>query len=152
MKSNTLAVMIFAGAALVSGCANAQTYAERYDSPRYNGARSNEGNYGVVDAIESARSANIDSAVAGTLIGGVIGGVLGHQVGGGAGNSVATVAGAVGGAVVGREIGQAHGDRDVFRVRVRFENGSYETVTQANVGDLRIGDNVRIDKGRVYRH
>lgn len=152
MKPNTLVAMIFAGAAFAGGCANAQTNVERYDSPRYNGARSNEGNYGVVDSIESARSANNDSAVAGTVIGGVIGGVLGHQVGGGTGNSVATVAGAVGGAVVGHEIGQANGERDAFRVRVRFENGSYQTVTQVNIGDLRIGDSVRIDKGRVYRY
>lgn len=152
MKTNMLATMMFAGAALVSGCANAETSGERSDSSRYYGARSNEGNYGVVDSIESARSANKDSAVAGTVLGGVIGGVLGHQVGGGTGNSVATVAGAVGGAVVGHEIGEAHGDRDAFRVRVRFENGSYQTVTQANIGDLRIGDNVRVDKGRVYRH
>jgi outer membrane lipoprotein SlyB len=154
MKSNTLVMMIFAGTALFGSCANADTTGERYDNanPRYIGVRSNEGFYGVVDSIESARSASKDSAIAGTVIGGVIGGVLGHQVGGGTGNSVATLAGAVGGAVVGHEIGQSRGDADAFRVRVRFENGSYQTVTQSNIGDLRIGDSVRIDKDRVFRY
>ena len=78
-------------------------YEER---PRYNGTRSNEGYYGVVDSIDSPRGGNSDNAVAGTIIGGIIGGVIGHQIGSGTGNTVATVAGAVGGAAVGHEIGQ----------------------------------------------
>lgn len=155
MKPITLATLIFAGTALVGGCASADSQYDRYgnDSPRYSGARSNEGYYGVVDSIESTRrGSNNNNAVAGTIIGGVIGGVLGHQVGGGTGNSVATVAGAVGGAVVGHEIGQGNAERDAYRLRIRFDNGNYQTVTQASIGDLRVGDSVRIENGRAYRY
>jgi outer membrane lipoprotein SlyB len=154
MKPNTLVTLIFAGTALVGGCASADSRYDRYDNDgsRYSGARSNEGYYGVVDSIESTRGGSNNSAVAGTIIGGVIGGVLGHQVGGGTGNSVATVAGAVGGAVVGHEIGQGNADRDAYRLRIRFDNGNYQTVSQASIGDLRVGDSVRIENGHAYRY
>ncbi|NDP42244.1 MAG: glycine zipper 2TM domain-containing protein [Aromatoleum sp.] len=154
MKPNTLITLIFAGTALLGGCASADSRDNRYDNGGYgyNGARSNEGYTGVVDSIESARGGSNNNAVAGTIIGGVIGGVVGHQIGGGTGNSVATVAGAVGGAVVGHEIGQGNSDRDAYRVRIRFDNGSYQTTTQASIGDLRVGDRARIDNGRAYRY
>jgi outer membrane lipoprotein SlyB len=156
MKPDILFALIFAGTAtgLVGGCANADSRDDRYanDSSRYNSARSNEGYYGVVESIESTRGGTNNNAVAGTIIGGVIGGVLGHQVGGGTGNTVATVAGAVGGAVVGREIGQGNADRDAYRLRIRFDNGNHQTVTQASIGDLRVGDGVRVESGRAYRY
>ncbi len=154
MKSTTLIALIFAGTALVGGCASVDSRDDRYDNggPRYSGARSNEGYYGVVDSIDSMGGGSNNNAVAGTIIGGVIGGVLGHQIGGGTGNSVATVAGAVGGAVVGHEIGKGNADRDAYRLRIRFDNGNYQTVTQASIGDLRVGDSVRIENGRAYRY
>ena len=154
MQPNTLITLILAGTALLGGCASADSRYDRYDNggSRYSGARSNEGYYGVVDSIEFARGGSNDNAVAGTIIGGVIGGVLGHQVGGGTGNSVATVAGAVGGAVVGHEIGKGNAETDAYRVRIRFDNGSYQTTTQASIGDLRVGDGVRIENGQAYRY
>lgn len=154
MKPNALVTLIFAGTALVGGCASADTPYDRYDNggSRYSGARSNEGYYGVVDSIESTRGGSNNNAVAGTIIGGVIGGVLGHQIGGGTGNTVATVAGAVGGAAVGHEIGQGNAGHEAYRLRIRFDNGNYQTVTQASIGNLRVGDSVRIENGRAYRH
>jgi outer membrane lipoprotein SlyB len=178
MKPNILATLLFAGTAMVGGCASVDSPSDRYSNSssryddsgsryygnggsryddggsRYYGARSNEGYYGVVDSIESkSRTSNTNSnAVAGTIIGGVVGGVLGHQVGSGTGNTVATVAGAVGGAVVGHEIGKGNPDPDTYRLRIRFDNGNYQTVTQASIGDLRVGDSVRIENGRVYRY
>ena len=154
MNPNTPFMLLFAGTALVGGCAGADAPHGRYDygDPRYSGVRSNEGYYGVVDSIESTRGGSSDNAVAGTIIGGVIGGVIGHQIGGGTGNTVATVAGAVGGAAVGHEIGEGNAGPDVYRLRIRFDDGSYQTVTQAGIGDLRVGDSVRIENGRAFRY
>jgi outer membrane lipoprotein SlyB len=162
MKPNILAALMVAGTALAGGCASVDSSGGRYDNSgaryddggsRYYGARSNERYYGVVDSIELTPGADSSSnAVAGTIIGGVVGGVLGHQVGSGRGNSVATVAGAVGGAVVGHEIGKGNPDPNSYRLRIRSDNGHYHSVTQAGIGDLRVGDNVRIEDGRVYRY
>jgi outer membrane lipoprotein SlyB len=154
MKPNILVILIAAGTALVGGCASADSPNDRYDNSgsRYSATRSNEGYYGVVASIESTRGASNNNAVAGTIIGGVVGGVLGHQIGGGTGNSVATVAGAVGGAVVGHEIGKGNPEGDTYRLRIRFDNGNYQTVTQGSIGDLRVGDSVRIENGRAYRY
>jgi outer membrane lipoprotein SlyB len=153
MKTYALITLILAGSAVLGSCASTDSRYERYDDSgsRYPAARSSDGYYGVVDSIDLTRGSN-DNAVAGTIIGGVIGGVLGHQIGGGTGNSVATVAGAVGGAVVGHEIGQGNADRDVYHVRIRFDNGSYQTTNQASIGDLRVGDGVRIENGQAYRY
>ncbi len=164
MNSKALVTMslLFAGSVFVAGCAGADP-SYRYDDGRprydtgstayrYGAARSYEGYHGIVDAIESPRGANHDNAVAGTIVGGIIGGVIGHQIGSGAGNTVATVAGALGGAAVGHEIGQDNADRDLYRVRVRFDNGDYQTVSQVDIGRLRVGDNVRIQSGQAYRN
>ena len=154
MKPNTLVTLLFAGTALVGGCASADAPYGRYDNgdPRYSGARSNEGYYGVVDSIESTRGRSSDNAIAGTIIGGVIGGVIGHQIGSGTGNTVATVAGAVGGAAVGHEIGESNAAPDAYRLRIRFDNGIYQTVSQSSIGNLRVGDSVRIENGRAFRY
>lgn len=107
--------------------------------------------YGVVDAIEMANAPQ-GGIGAGTVIGGLVGGILGNQIGGGTGNTVATVAGAVGGAVAGNQIERRTNQRATYNVRVRLDNGSYQTVAQDNVSDLRIGDRVRIENGYVYRY
>jgi outer membrane lipoprotein SlyB len=154
MKPSMLVVLTIAGSALLGGCASGDSRDDRYDNAnyRYEGTRSSESDYGYVDSIESTRSGSNSNAVAGTIIGGVIGGVLGHQIGGGSGNTIATVAGAVGGAVVGHEIGRINADGDAYRLRIRYDNASYQTVTVAGIGDLRVGDRVRIENGRAYRH
>ena len=168
MKTNTLVALLVAGSVVVGGCASVDPSYERYDTsgyrydnagtryadsgPRYRGPRSYENYYGVVDSIELARSGTSDNAVAGTIIGGVVGGVIGHQIGSGTGNTVATVAGAVGGAAVGHQIGQDNSYGDLYRIRIRFENGNYQTVSQADIGRLRVGDSVRVENGRVLRY
>ncbi len=168
MRTNRLVTLIFAGTALVGGCATADSPYVRYDNSgyrydnnshaydnsgsRYSGTRSNDGYYGVLDSIESTRGGSDQNAVAGTIIGGVIGGVLGHQIGSGTGNTVATVAGALGGAAVGHEIGRGNASQDAYRLRIRFDNGNYQTVTQAGIDNLRVGDSVRIENGRAYRY
>ncbi len=108
-------------------------------------------NLGVVEKIEVVRKGD-SSNVAGTVIGGIVGGLIGHQIGGGRGQTAATIAGAAGGAVVGNQIQQRQrGPEETFRVTVRLDNGSYQTLVQDNVTDLRTGDRVRIDGGRITR-
>jgi outer membrane lipoprotein SlyB len=88
----------------------------------------------------------------GTVLGGIAGGVLGHQVGSGRGNTAATIAGAAGGAYAGHEIQEHRNDRasgDAYQITVRFDDGRQDTITQDRLNDLRVGDRVRIDHGRV---
>jgi hypothetical protein len=41
--------------------------------------------------------------------------------------------------------------QDTYRVRVRFDDGSFRTVTQESLDGLRVGSSVRIESDRV-RH
>lgn len=147
MKTANIVIAAFlATAALMSGCANTNS---RPPSSYY-GA-----DHGVIESIEMDRGSGDGTGGsgvgAGTVIGGVVGGVLGHQVGGGSGKDVATVAGVVGGAMVGHEMEKSNRQQDAYRIRVRLDNGQYQTVTQQSVTDFRVGDRVRIENGRVYR-
>lgn len=142
MKSmRWLGTAMVATAILLAGCAQQQT--RPYDSPVYR--------QGVVDRIEVIRKGD-SNHVAGTVIGGIAGGLLGHQVGGGRGRTAATILGGVGGAVAGNQVQRrTRGANETFRVSVRFENGATETIRQDDIGDLRTGDRVSIEGGRVYR-
>lgn len=128
-------------AILLAGCAGPQS--RPYDSPTYR--------QGVVDRIEVIRKGD-NNNVAGTIIGGIAGGLLGHQIGGGSGQTAATIVGGVGGAVAGSQVQQrTRGANEAFRVTVRFQNGATETIRQDDISDLRTGDRVRVEGGRVYR-
>jgi hypothetical protein len=52
----------------------------------------------------------------------------------------------------GSEIGKANALPDAYSVRVRFDDRSYQTVTQASLDGLRVGDSVRIERDRVRRY
>ena len=149
-------MLVVAGIVVLGGCATGNPYsASRPDnsypnasnSPRYISA------YGVVDSINPIASNNSGIGI-GTVIGGVVGGVLGNQVGGGNGKSVATAAGAVGGAMVGHEMekNRNNANSTAYQIGVRLDNGNYENFNQAQIGNLRVGDRVRIDNGRVSRY
>ncbi len=106
---------------------------------------------GVVDRIEVVDKGS-SSDVAGTVIGGIIGGLVGHQIGGGSGQTAATVLGAAGGAVAGNEIAKrSRRPNETFRVTVHMDSGGYQVITQSDISDLRTGDRVRIEDGRIYR-
>lgn len=116
-------------------------------------------NYGYVEAVEvvpgEEKRGVLGSGVGIGAIGGAIaGGVLGNQVGHGAGRAAATVGGAVAGGVIGNEIEKRVGDRNnsptMYRFRVRMNDGSYQTFTQEAHDNIRPGDRVRIDNGRVW--
>lgn len=132
---------IVAIAMLLGGCAEMQ-------SSSYNAPASRQG---VVDRIEIIKKGDANN-IAGTIIGGIAGGLIGHQIGGGSGQTAATIIGGVGGAVAGNQVQQrTRGANETFRVTVRYENGATETLRQDDIRDMRTGDRVRVEGGRVYR-
>lgn len=105
---------------------------------------------GTVDSINPINKAGQGSG-AGAILGGVIGGVLGHQVGGGRGRDAATVAGAVGGAVLGNQVEKNNNASRSYDVRVRMEDNTFSTVRYNVEPNVRIGDKVRVEDGRLVR-
>lgn len=149
--THILTATAIAATAFLSGCASAPrqpTYSEyQAPSPSYSTY------YGVVDSIQVTRVANTSGVGAGAVVGGLVGGLLGNQVGHGSGKAAATAAGVIGGAVVGNQVEQNNqGTRDMYQISIRLDNGSYQTIVQESVGDLRIGARARIENGRVYRY
>lgn len=118
-----------------------------------NGASNNYVEYGRVVGIETIAGGDGHTSGAGAVLGGVVGGVLGHQIGSGRGNTAATIGGAVAGAAVGNEVERRRDERgSAYRVDVRLDNGALRSSTMEYIGDLRVGDRVRIDDGRVSRY
>lgn len=110
--------------------------------------------FGVVESIQppQAASASGPSGV-GAAVGSVLGTVLGYQVGGGGGRVAATAAGAAGGSLAGNQAEKNRMARNTgFKVGVRLDNGNFASITQDNIGDLTVGNRVRIDDGRVNRY
>jgi outer membrane lipoprotein SlyB len=142
----------------LSGCAGNQPYSSSY--PAADGTYSSQGTYpssqsqvgyGYVDRIEVVPK-GASRNVAGTVIGGIVGGLIGSQIGSGSGRTAAVIAGAGAGAVAGNVIeGRRRADNEAFRVSVRLDNGSYQTVMQEDLNDLQTGDRVRVDGNRVTR-
>jgi outer membrane lipoprotein SlyB len=108
--------------------------------------------YGVVQSIDY--TTHDDNHIGlGTLAGAVVGGVVGHQIGSGGGNTAATVIGAGGGAYVGHEMEkQNRQNSDGYKITVRMEDGSYQSLTQGNNPNFRVGDQVRITNGVMERN
>lgn len=48
--------------------------------------------------------------------------------------------------------GQTNGPQFVYLIRVRFDDRSYQTVTQVALDGLRVGDSVRIEHDHVRRY
>jgi len=135
--------------ALLNGCAG----------PDYRSAPNNAGvpppsysynSTGVIEAIEVSHQQS--NGVGGAVIGGVVGGLLGNQIGSGSGRTAATVAGAVGGGVVGNQVQKNNSGHEVYNIRVRMNDGSLQSFAQDSTDNLRAGDRVRVDGGRVYRY
>ncbi len=141
---NLIGAALVGGALALGGCATPGYYPPgAYAAPRVE--------YGVVEGIDAFRGAPASSG-AGAVIGGIAGGVLGHQIGGGTGNTVATIAGAVGGAVVGNEVERSNNANATgYRIRVRTDSGGVINVDNPTDLNLRVGDRVRIEGGRIFR-
>lgn len=162
MNMNKLVTALAAGALLaLAGCgttgSSSNTPTSTGNDPGSATSGSTYSGYGVVQSIELVRqdaSTGIGGIGVGAIAGAVVGGVLGNQVGGGSGKTVATVAGAAGGAYVGNEIEKSQRTQtpDSYRISVRMNNGTYQTVSQASSADLRVGDRVRVYNGTVQRY
>jgi outer membrane lipoprotein SlyB len=136
-------------ASLIGGCSGPRTQA--VSATQYPPAtRTVTMESGVVDSIQLVQAPGAGSGV-GAVVGGVTGGLLGNQVGGGSGRTAATAAGVIGGAVVGNQIERNAKAHEVYQIGIRLDSGGYQTVAQETVTDLRVGDRVRIENGRVYR-
>jgi outer membrane lipoprotein SlyB len=107
-------------------------------------------NCGTIDSITPITKQGEGSG-AGAVLGGVLGGVLGHQVGNGRGKDLATVAGAVGGAVLGNTVEKNAKTSSAFDVRVRLEDGTFQTLRYETDPGMRVGDKVKIENGRAVR-
>lgn len=148
-----------AASTLITGCATHDPYPTTSNPGNYPSSSSSAyASYGVIESIDLARENDGIGGTgigAGAVIGGVVGGVAGNQIGSGKGKTAATVAGAVGGAIVGNEIQKRSGSNrgnDVYHIRVRLDRGGYVTIAQRNIGDLRVGDQVRVENDVVYRY
>jgi outer membrane lipoprotein SlyB len=155
MKTNRIAITaLLAASTFVAGCA-APGYPQAsspYPAPA--GQQGAYASYGVVDSIQVVNTQSGPGGIgAGTVVGGLVGGLLGNQVGGGTGRGLATAAGAIGGAVVGNQVEKrSQQGGTAYQIGVRLDNGGYQTYTQESIGDLNIGNRVRVDNGRVYRY
>ncbi len=154
MKSNQTQLLIVATAALVS----VLSACESYNTPRYQSRdrevqydRRDDTQYGTVSNIEVIATRERTSG-GGAILGAILGAAIGNQVGDGDGRKVATGAGAIGGAVIGNRIERRNKrDGEIYRVRVRMNNGRDYTADYNRIDDLDIGDRVRIEDGQIYR-
>ena len=97
---------------------------------------------GTVESITQDAVQNMNDTV-GMIGGALIGGGLGSLIGGGRGQTVATVVGAAGGAYAGNQIAK-RSQTMVWRIGVRYDDGSFATIQQTAPPGLRIGDRVRV--------
>jgi outer membrane lipoprotein SlyB len=132
------AVALTAGAALVlAGCNTPPAFQVSEPSARI----------GTVESIvqETVQTGN---TAAGTIGGALLGGALGSLVGGGSGQTVATVVGAGGGAMLGNQAAQ-RAQTTVWRIGVRYDDGTVATIQQTASPALRIGDRVRVTNNSI---
>lgn len=113
--------------------------------------------YGVVQSIELVKQANTgiggSGVGVGAIAGAVVGGILGNQVGGGSGKTAATVIGAAGGAYAGHEIEKRNQQQtDAYKLTLRMNDGSFQTLTQSTTADVRVGDRVKVENGVAKRY
>lgn len=139
--------------ALLSACASRPpaSNAPVYSPSR--GATSAAVSYGVVRSIESIGIASEQPRGGGAVVGGIVGAVVGRQFAdSNHGKNVGTVAGAVGGALIGNEIEKnARRDQQGVRVNIQLDQGGLRAFDFQSIGELRVGDRVRIDGNQLYR-
>lgn len=143
--------------ALVTACSTSPRRDERYQSaPAYSPQPAYQQSnayvqYGQVRSIDVVPVASRTTG-GGAVLGAVIGAVVGNQIGSGNGRAAATGIGAVGGAVAGNAIEKRNRrDDEVFRVSVRFDDGSVRDFDFQRVDDLRAGDRVKWEGGQLQR-
>ncbi len=103
---------------------------------------------GVITAITAVKSDGKGTGI-GVVAGGLAGLVIGNQIGGGSGRTIAKIAGAAGGAFVGNEAEKKARAQTSYEIRVRLDDGTETTVTEATAPRLAVGAAVRIVDGNV---
>jgi outer membrane lipoprotein SlyB len=134
-------------AAAVLGAGLALLLAGCNTPPAFQVSEPSSGRVGTVESITQDAVQNVNTT-AGTVGGAVIGGLIGSQIGGGRGQTAATVIGAGGGAVVGNQAAQ-RSQTIVWRIGVRYDDGSIATIQQTTAPALRIGDRVRVTSSGI---
>ncbi len=104
----------------------------------------------------SATNPSVNRAIVGGIIGAVVGNVAGKHINSGDNRSAATVLGAAGGAAIGNRMGQNQANAagaagPAYRVTVQTDQGQWRTYEVGALGDLRVGDRVRVENGVIYR-
>ncbi|MDO8595253.1 MAG: glycine zipper 2TM domain-containing protein [Sulfuricaulis sp.] len=150
-------VLGLAAVLTLGACETMNTPANTSNYPQSTSSSGVYSGYGVVQSIELVRQSNTGIGGSGigigTIAGAVVGGVVGNQVGSGRGNTAATVIGAAGGAYAGHELEKrSQQQSDAYKLAIRMDSGSYQTLTQTTVADLRVGDRVQIDNGVARRY
>jgi outer membrane lipoprotein SlyB len=103
---------------------------------------------GVITAIAAVKNDGKGTGL-GAVAGGVAGIVIGNQIGGGAGKTIAKIAGAAGGAFLGNKVEKKARAQTAYEIRVRLDDGSETTVTEATEPKLAVGAAVKIVDGNV---
>ncbi len=103
---------------------------------------------GVITAITAVKSDGKGTGI-GVVAGGLAGLVIGNQIGGGSGKTIAKIAGAAGGAFVGNKVEQKARAQTSYEIRVRLDDGTETTVTEATPPRLAVGAAVKIVDGNV---
>lgn len=155
--NKTVSVLGLAALLALGGCDTMAPANNNASYPQSNQGGGAYAGYGVVQSIDLIRQNNNgiggSGIGAGAIVGGIVGGIVGNQVGGGSGKTAATVIGAAGGAYAGNELQKRNQpEADAYRFTVRMSDGSYQTVTQTTIDDIRVGDRVRIQNGVARRY
>ncbi len=144
-------LVLLSALALVGACASGPSRNDTVGQP-YDSRASDTIRYGTVSAIDVV-SGSARTSGGGAVLGAVIGAVVGNQIGSGSGRTAATGVGAVGGALIGNEMEKRkQDDSDFFRIRVRYEHGGTGEFDYQHIGDLRVGDRVRVEGGQLVRY
>ena len=150
-----------AAALTLGACANTSAPTPAGTGNAYPQSGSSAGTYsgyGVVqsiDLVQQQQNTGIGGSGigVGAIAGAVVGGIIGNQVGGGVGNTAATVLGAAGGAYAGNELEKRNQQQvNAYKLTIRMNDGSYQTLTQNTNADVRVGDRVVIDNGMARRY
>lgn len=138
--------------ALLGACASrAPSHSQ---TPVYGSSQSMTTQFGRVSAIESIAGGQESSdGTTGAVVGGVAGAIVGRQMADSSrGKNVGTVIGAVAGAVIGQQIDKEQSKAAAsYRVTVSLDNRTVRKFEYRELGDLRVGDRVRVDGDRLIR-
>lgn len=126
-------IVVVAVALGLIGCAQQPTYQV------YNQPAARTGTVESIQQVDRQKYAQGTGAVTGALIGGGLGAIAGQ----GWGKAAAVTIGAIGGGIVGNEL-QKNQVELAWQIGIRYDDGSYGTITQTQPPGLRIGDRVRV--------